>query len=56
MPLVARGQRELGTGKRQQNEEEKKEKNQEEETLAEEDESFVLVSNIPSSWHTHHLR
>ena len=54
MPLVAKGRRELGTGKRKPNGEE--EKSKEEETLAEEDESFVLVSNIPSSWHTHHLR
>ena len=54
MPLVAKGQRELGTGKRKPNEEEEKDK--EKETVAEQDESFVLVSNIPSSWHTHHLR
>ena len=54
MPLVAKGQRELGTGKRKKKEEEEKDK--EKETVAEQDESFVLVSNIPSSWHTHHLR
>ena len=51
MPLVAKGQKELGKSK--QNDEE--EKNNTEETVKE-DESFVLVSNIPSTWHTHHLR
>ena len=55
MPLVAKGQTKLGKGKSIPNDEEKKENSKEEET-AKEDESFVLVSNIPSSWHTHHLR
>ena len=55
MPLVAKGQTKLGKDKSKQNDEEKKENSKEEKT-AEEDESFVLVSNIPSSWHTHHLR
>ena len=53
MPLVAKGQKELGKGKSKQNDEE--EKNNTEETVKE-DESFVLVSNVPSTWHTHHLR
>ena len=56
MPLVAKGQRQLGIGKSKPNDEEEKEKKEEEETIVEGDESFVLVSNIPSSWHTHHLR
>ena len=56
MPLVAKGQTKLGQGKSKPNDEEKKETNNKEEETVEEDLSFVLVSNIPSSWHTHHLR
>ena len=56
MPLVAKGQTKLGQGKSKSNDEEKKETNKEEEETAEKDQLFVLVSNIPSSWHTHHLR
>ena len=52
MPLVAKGPKKLGTAEEEQN---GKAKAQEVEN-EEKDESFVLVSNIPSSWHTHHLR
>ena len=53
MPLVAKGQKGLGKGKSKLIDEEEEEISKEEN---EEDKSFVLVSNIPSSWHTHHLR
>ena len=52
MPLVAKGPKKLGTAEEEQN---GKAKAQEVEN-EEKEESFVLVSNIPSSWHTHHLR
>merc|ERR1719391_1824278 len=55
MPLVAKGQTKFGQSKSKPNDEETKETTKEEETVKE-DLSFVLVSNIPSSWHTHHLR
>ena len=52
MPLVAKGPKKSGTAEEEQN---GKAKVQEVEN-EEKEESFVLVSNIPSSWHTHHLR
>ena len=51
--MVAKEQKELGRGKSKPNDEEEKNITEE---AAEEDESFVLVSNIPSTWHTHNLR
>ena len=54
MPLVAKGQKGLGKGKSNPIAEEEGEINKEE--GEEEDKSFVLVSNIPPSWHTPHLR
>ena len=53
MPLVGKGQKELGRGKSKPNDEEEKTNTGE---AAGEDESFVLVSNVPSTWHTHNLR
>ena len=50
--LVPKAPKKLGTAEEEQN---GKAKAQEVEN-EEKEESFVLVSNIPSSWHTHHLR
>ena len=52
MPLVANGPKKLGTAEEEQN----GKANAPEVENEEKEESFVLVSNIPSSWHTHHLR